>query len=44
MIPTSDMQMTNMRMLQSENIGSLVKVTGTVVRASQLRPLIQVIC
>lgn len=43
-IPTSDMSNTNMRMLQSESIGSLVKVTGTVVRSSQLRPLIQVIC
>lgn len=43
-IPGAGMPMTNMRMLQSDNIGSLVKVTGTVVRASQLRPMVQVIC
>jgi len=42
-IPNKELPSTNMRMLQSEAIGSLVKVSGAVVRISQLRPLIQVV-
>jgi len=42
-IPDINLPTTNMRMLTSSAIGSCVRVVGTVIRISPLRPLIQVV-